>query len=56
MVSRSGDVITVDQHHPLLNTAFTQGNFHLRCDVEKPAAGGEAEPEFLAVGFHEMSL
>lgn len=44
------------QHHPLLDTAFTQGDFHLRRDVDKPAAGGDVELEFLAVGFHEISL
>ena len=52
--SRSGDVITIDQRHALLNSAFTQGNFHFGRDVDKSTAGGEIEPKFLAAGFHKL--
>ena len=56
MVSRSGDVITVHQDPALLDAALAQGIFDFRCDIDRPAAGGQVEPEFLAIGFHEISL
>jgi hypothetical protein len=56
VVSRSCDVLVVHQNQAFLDTAFADGSFHFRRAVDKPAAGGEVEPEFLAVGFHEVSL
>jgi hypothetical protein len=56
VVSRSGDVITVHQNQALLDSALMQGSFHFGSDVDKPTAGGEVEPKFFAIGFHEISL
>jgi hypothetical protein len=46
------DVHGVDQAKTFLDPAGTEALFDLRGDVEEPAARGDFEPEFFAVGFH----
>lgn len=33
-----------------------EAGFYLRCNVYKAAAGGDVEPEFFSVGFHNNVL
>ena len=46
------DVHGIDQAEPLADAAFREALLDLRGDVQKGAAFGDFEPEFLAVGFH----
>jgi hypothetical protein len=46
------DVHGIDQTQTLLDAAGAKASIDLRGDVEQPAAGGDFEAEFFAVGFH----
>jgi hypothetical protein len=42
----------IDQRESLFDSALMQSFFHLRCDVDESAAGGEVKPEFFTKRFH----
>ncbi len=46
------DVHGIDENHALFDSAFAHGNFDVGRDVDESAPGGDVEPEFFAVGFH----
>jgi hypothetical protein len=43
----------VHENESFLDPTLVKASFHLRGDVYKSASGGDVEPEFFAVGFHD---
>lgn len=45
-----------NQSKAFLDSTFTQGHFYVGGDVPEAAPAGNIEPEFFAVGFHDLFL